>query len=95
MKFIGVRDLRNKSAQVFKDLNKEREIVITSNGKPKAILSAVTEGNLELTLALVRRAKAVRAVHELQMRSVEKGTDKIKIDQVNAEIRSSRKQRNS
>ena len=32
MKFISVRDLRGKSAEVWKDLPAEREVVVTSNG---------------------------------------------------------------
>ena len=50
MKFVTVRDLRGKSGQVWKDLARERDIVLTSNGKPVAILSAVTERNLEESL---------------------------------------------
>ena len=47
MKFISVRDLRGKSAEVWKNLPTEREVVVTSNGRPIAILSAVNESNLE------------------------------------------------
>ncbi|NTW89032.1 MAG: type II toxin-antitoxin system Phd/YefM family antitoxin, partial [Desulfobulbaceae bacterium] len=39
MKFLSVRDLRGKSAQIWKDLPEEREMVITSNGRPIAILA--------------------------------------------------------
>ena len=40
MKFIIVRDLRGRSGQVWTKLAREREVVLTSNGKPIAILSA-------------------------------------------------------
>ncbi|RPI70123.1 MAG: type II toxin-antitoxin system Phd/YefM family antitoxin, partial [Geobacteraceae bacterium] len=40
MKFLSVRDLRGKSAQVWKELPAEREMIITSNGRPIAILAA-------------------------------------------------------
>jgi antitoxin (DNA-binding transcriptional repressor) of toxin-antitoxin stability system len=43
MKFLSVRDLRSKSADVWKGLAEERELVVTSNGRPIAILSVVTE----------------------------------------------------
>jgi len=93
MKFLSVRDLRGKSAQIWKELPAEREMVITSNGRPIAILAAITEANLEESLSAFRQARAVEAVVSLQLRSVELGTDKISMDDINAEIRSVRKKR--
>lgn len=75
MRFLSVRELRSRSAEVWKGLDDEREMVVTSNGKPIAILSAVSEDSLEETLAAVRRARAVVAVDELQRRSIEQGTE--------------------
>ena len=46
MKFLSVRDLRGKSAQIWKELPGEREMVVTSNGRPIAILAAITEKTL-------------------------------------------------
>jgi antitoxin (DNA-binding transcriptional repressor) of toxin-antitoxin stability system len=48
MKFITVRELRGRSGQVWNTLAREREVILTSNGKPIAILSAVSEENLSL-----------------------------------------------
>ena len=61
MKFLSVRDLRSKSADVWKGLSAEREMVVTSNGRPIAILSAVTEDSLEETLGAIRRSRAIAA----------------------------------
>jgi prevent-host-death family protein len=93
MKFIGVRDFRNKSSRVWEELSREKELIITSNGKPIAILSAVTEENLEENLKAFRRARALTAVTELQRESVEKGTDRLSLDQIDLEIRNARKER--
>jgi prevent-host-death family protein len=43
MKFISVRDLRGNSAEVWKELPAEREMIITSNGRPIAILTEYEE----------------------------------------------------
>ncbi|MEA5075492.1 MAG: type II toxin-antitoxin system Phd/YefM family antitoxin [Coriobacteriia bacterium] len=86
MKFVSVRDLRSKSADIWRDLPVEREMVVTSNGRPIAVLSAVTESNLEESLAAFRRARAIEAVAALQRESVARGTDKLTEDDVNAEI---------
>jgi len=93
MKFVSVRDLRGKSAQVWEELPAEREMIITSNGRPIAILAAITESNLEESLTAFRQARAVEAVARLQRRSVEQGTDKVMMDEIDAEIKAVRKKR--
>lgn len=93
MKFLTVRDLRSKSAEVWKGLAEEREMVVTSNGRPVAILSAVTEENLEETLAAIRRSRAVAAASEIQRRSVQRGTDAMPPSEIDAEISAVRRAR--
>lgn len=93
MKFLSVRDLRGKSAQVWKKLPEEREMIITSNGRPIAILSAVSESNVEESLSAFRQVRAVEAVASLQRRSVEQGTDRITMDEIESEIKTVRKNR--
>ena len=93
MKILSVRDLRSKPAEVWKSLAAAREMVVTSNGRPIAILSAVTEETLEETLAAIRRARAVAAVSEIQRRSAERGVDAMRRDEINAEIAAVRRGR--
>jgi len=93
MKFISVRDLRGKSAEVWKNLPTEREVVVTSNGRPIAILSAINESNLEESLSAIRQARAAEAVMSLQRRSVERGTDGITMEEIDTEIRGVREKR--
>ena len=93
MKFLSVRDLRGKSAQIWKELPDEREMVVTNNGRPIAILAAINETNLEESLAAFRRARAIEAVVSLQRKSLAKGMDRISLDEINAEIKSVRKKR--
>jgi antitoxin (DNA-binding transcriptional repressor) of toxin-antitoxin stability system len=93
MKFISVRDLRGKSAEVWKNLPGEREMVVTSNGRPIAILAAVSESNLEESISAFRQARAVEAVASLQRRSLEQGTDRITTKEIEAEIQEVRKKR--
>lgn len=93
MKFISVRDLRGKSAEVWKNLPGEREMVVTSNGRPIAILAAVSESNLEESISAFRQARAVEAVTSLQRRSLEQRTDSITAKEIEAEIQEVRKKR--
>lgn len=93
MKFLSVRDLRSKSGDVWKGLAAERELVVTSNGRPIAILSAVTEDTLEETLTAIRRSRAIAAVSEIQRLSVQRGTDSVSDVDIDAEIRAVRRAR--
>lgn len=93
MRFMSVRDLRSKSAQVWQDLPSERELIITSNGRPIAILAAINESNLEESLTAFRQARAVEAVASLQRKSVDQGTNNLTTDEIEAEIRAVRKSR--
>jgi antitoxin (DNA-binding transcriptional repressor) of toxin-antitoxin stability system len=93
MKFISVRDLRGKSAEIWRDLPEEREMVITSNGRPVAILAAVNESNLEESLAAFRQSRAVDAVASIQRRAVARGVDALTADDIDAEIAAVREAR--
>ena len=91
MKFLTVRDLRSKSAQIWKDLPKEQEMVITNNGRPVAILSSIDESNLEMSLNSIRRARMAEIVSSLQRESVRRGTDRMATDELDGEIKATRK----
>ncbi|MFA5844247.1 MAG: type II toxin-antitoxin system Phd/YefM family antitoxin [Coriobacteriia bacterium] len=93
MRFVSVRDLRGKSAEVWRDLPDEREMVITSNGRPVAILAAVSESNLEESLAAFRQARAVDAVASLQRRATSTGMDELSTSDISAEIAAVRQAR--
>lgn len=86
MKFLSVRELRGNSAKVWAELPIEREMVITNNGRPVAILTTVGESDVEESLSAIRRARAASAVTLLQKRSVERGLDRIRQDEIEAEI---------
>ena len=93
MKFITVRDLRGRPAQVWKQLAKVREMVLTLNGKPIAILSSTSEDLLEINLAELRKAQALSALQAIQTESVRNGLDKMTMDEIDAEIQAYRKSR--
>lgn len=93
MKFVTVRDLRNKPAQIRQSLSKEKDIVLTSNGKPFAIVTLTSEENLEKSLIMMRRIRAENAVNSIQKDSLEKGKDRISMEEINAEISAVRKAR--
>ena len=93
MKFLSVRDLKTKSSQVWKDLAEQKEMVVTSNGRPIALLSSINGNNLEQVLTAFRRARATNALASIQYNSIQKETDMISMDEINAEIGAIRSKR--
>ncbi len=93
MQFITVRELRSQWAGVSRRLSQQHDLVITSHGKPVAILSAVSPDNLEESLAALRRARAIVAVEAIQRQSVTAGKHRTTQKQIQAEIGRARQDR--
>ena len=87
MRFIGIREFRGNAAKVLESLSEENEIVITSNGKPVAILTPTDDQSLEENLSALRSARAVQAVTAIQTQSARRGTDRISTGEIEEEIR--------
>ena len=86
MRFLSVRDLRAGSARVWRELPEAGEMVVTSNGRPVAVLAAVDENTVERSLAAWRQVRATQAIADIQSESARKGTDALSMDDVDAEI---------
>ena len=67
--------------------------MVTSNGKPIAILTSTNEDTFEQSLREVRRARALQAVSEIQQRSVEQGRETLTEEEIDAEIVATRQSR--
>ncbi len=93
MRFLSVRELRGKSAEVWRDLPAEREMVITNNGRPVALLTAIDEKSVESSIAAWRQVRAMQALTSIQQESVRQGTDSMSMDEIDAEIQAVRTER--
>jgi prevent-host-death family protein len=91
MRFISVREFRGKSGDVWKELTEEQVLVITSNGKPIAIVSAVSEETLADSLRAIRRARAMAALAAMQRVSAKRGLGPEDVDAEIVAARSKRK----
>jgi antitoxin (DNA-binding transcriptional repressor) of toxin-antitoxin stability system len=92
MRFISVRELNTKPKEIWSKI-KEEEVVITSNGKPIALLSGITEETLEKTVRSIRRSRALIALEEMQKKSIDLGFDKWTDSQIDYAIKAVRKSR--
>lgn len=73
MKFYTVRDLRTTPKALWRDLSKDGEVVITNNGKLKAIFLDIADGNLEELLKAIRQAKAIVTFNSMKTKASQKG----------------------
>jgi hypothetical protein len=95
MRFVSVREFKAKSGKVWKDLIQEKDMVLTNNGRPVAMVSAIPDGNVEDSLAALRKARAILAVEQMQARSLAAGTDRLTMRDIEAEIAAVRRNRKS
>ena len=93
MVFVSVRKLFSRSAAVWRSLARKKDLVVTSNGKPIAVLSATTASTLGASLAALRQARAELAVAAMQKGAREAGADRLTLEDVNAEIDAVRRSR--
>ena len=90
MKFITVRDFRTSPARIWKELPEEREMVITNNGRPIALLTPLSDVDLEETLRAIRKARALGAVQKMQAISLRNGNAGMSDEEIQKEISESR-----
>jgi len=61
MRYLAIKDLKN-SRSLREKLDKERELIITKDGQPFALLIGVNADNVDESLREVRRAMFSKAV---------------------------------
>ncbi len=85
MKFLSTRVLRNRPGYV-REAARDEDLVLTSNGKPIAILVGIEESTLEETAQAIRRAKAQVAVSRMRRQAASKGLNRLPLSSINKEI---------
>lgn len=93
MKFVSSREIRVNPKPVFEAAAGGDEVVITSRGKPVALLVGVDGDDLEETLRLFRRAKAQAAVSQMRRAAARKGLTGMDEADIDAEIAAARGER--
>ena len=91
MKYIATRDLRSNPSAVWETLDEGSEVIVTVNGKPKAIMIKADE-DLEFLIKAISRAKAELAVERMRLQSLKIGLDNLSEEEIEREIAESRKE---
>lgn len=93
MKFIPSRDLRVRPGQVWKDLQAEREIIVTRNGRPVALMVPIGDGDFEQTVRGLRQARMHQTIRRMQRDAEWRGADKLAAKEIDTVIRRARRDR--
>ena len=93
MKFVTVREFRSNTANVRKELENEREIVLTANGKPFAMLTPVGPDTVEEEAMAIRQARARLAIDRIREHAGRTGLDKMTMADIDALIAKVRRDR--
>jgi len=93
MKFVSIRDLRNDTAGLRRDLQADREIVVTANGRPIAVMTRVDPDTVEQEILAIRRARARAALSRMRDRARSEGLDGLTMDQIDDIVAQTRRDR--
>lgn len=93
MKFISIRDLRSDTAGLRRDLKADREIVVTANGKPIALMTRVEPDTVEEEILAIRRARARAALGRMRAKATSEGLDRLTMDQIDDIVARARRER--
>jgi antitoxin (DNA-binding transcriptional repressor) of toxin-antitoxin stability system len=93
MKFIPVREFRLHPGSVWRKLKEERELVLTSRGKPIGLLAPLDEASFEQTLRAFRQARGAQAIAQLRAEAEKSGASRMTPAQIQKEINAVRRSR--
>ena len=85
MRYISSAELRSNPALLWKE-GEDTDTIITVNGKPK-VISIPIHGEPEEVIDLIRRLRAEQAIEHMWQKSKESSAEKLKLSDINKEIR--------
>ena len=92
MQFVSIRDLRSRPRQVWEHLAHD-EVVLTSNGKPMALMTRITDGDPEPMMREIRQARLRLTIRRMQEEAVRSGASEMTPEEIDEEIRAARAER--
>ena len=86
MKFVSVRDLRVRPGTVWQWLREGDPLILTSNGKPFAMIAQTDEAHLVEDVVEFKRLRARAAVSRIREAARRTGTDRLSEEAIQAII---------
>ena len=88
MEFLSVRELRASSSNLWQKLSRDGKMVITNNGKPKALVLDISNDDLEETLMSLQQVKAIKLFNSMRAEAERRGF--LSEKEINEEIKAVR-----
>ena len=95
MKCISIQEVGSRAPGLMQRLEKDRGLLVTDDDKPVGILFAPDEEALDLCMKALDQIRNLLALRRVQQASVERGLDKLTLDDINVIIAKSRRERGS
>ncbi|MCF7688739.1 MAG: type II toxin-antitoxin system prevent-host-death family antitoxin [Cephaloticoccus sp.] len=89
-KWIASREFSANPGRALKAVSQSGRVLVTSNGKPKAIMIPTSEDTFSQDLAMLDRASLGQAVAAIRAHSVRQGIDRLTAKDIDAEIQTIR-----
>ncbi len=93
MKTFSIRDFRTRPRQAQRALAKDGQALLTSNGRPVALMVHVDSDSLEDAVESLRRARALQALREIRNDAKVRGLDRLSVAKIDTIIARTRKAR--
>lgn len=93
MEYVSIRDMRTRAGEVWQQLKEDGDLIVTSNGKPFALMVSLEDEDVEQMIATFRRTRAQMAVSQLRKEAAISGANRLSAAEIDAEIRQARRDR--
>ena len=92
-KWLASRELSAHPGRVLAAVGRVGRVLVTANGKPKAIMIPTSEETFARDLEMLDRVRLASAVEAIRVDSVNAGTDALSMDEIDAEVAAARAER--
>ena len=93
MEFVSVRDMRTRAGEVWQQLRDDGDLIVTSNGRPFALMVSLEGEDVEQMLSALRRGRAQMAVSRLRKEAAASSVNRLTSEEIESEIRQARNDR--
>ena len=85
-KWLASRELSAHPGRTLAAVSRSGRVLVTANGKPKAIMIPTSEATFSRDLEMLDRVALTQAVEAIRSDSVVNGTDALTMDGISAEV---------
>lgn len=89
--YVTVRELREKSGEIWDRVEAGEEFIVTRNGKPFALLVHTEPQGVEQRLRALRLSRLGELVQAVQSSALQSGAARFSEDDIEAEIKAARR----